>query len=282
MRNALPGLEVGRRAGPLALAMVLAGLVAAPTAAQILPPPPYAADQSQLGQSPAGQYKDPQDPRRAAASPQGLDRYGGGYRRTAVSASQPDPKAAPQPAPSGPRLAWAGKVEMQAPVAAPAQSGGWSSVPQRWTAPPRPQASVQPSPQVQPQARADSPSEMAARMAPPSNPWRPYHPQVSAGDGQASTATAPISIYDPPPAGPAPAPQPYRQAQAAPNPEGGPRFYSLHKDYGIQPDPIPLPPQFFGPTADLSAPAAAPLSRRTITVNGQTRTVNAPDDQGAQ
>jgi hypothetical protein len=116
----------------------------------------------------------------------------------------------------------------------------------------------------------------AAQMAPPSNEWRPYRPQNAA-----PTPAAPASIYDAPQ-------QPYRQAQATPaqstaaNGQSGPRFYSLHREYGIQPDPIPLPPQFFGPTADLSASVAEPLAKRTTTVNGQTKTVNVPDDQGAQ
>lgn len=34
------------------------------------------------------------------------------------------------------------------------------------------------------------------------------------------------------------------------------RYYTMHRDYHLQPDPIPVPPQFFGPTADLSQPPA--------------------------
>jgi hypothetical protein len=44
----------------------------------------------------------------------------------------------------------------------------------------------------------------------------------------------------------------------------GPRFYSVHRDYGIEPDPIPLAPQFFGPTADLTEAAPAPLRRTPL------------------
>lgn len=32
------------------------------------------------------------------------------------------------------------------------------------------------------------------------------------------------------------------------------RLYSLHREYGMTPDPAPIPPVFFGATADLSAP----------------------------
>jgi hypothetical protein len=59
--------------------------------------------------------------------------------------------------------------------------------------------------------------------------------------------------------GPSPPPPPARRAAAR---AGGPRFYSVHRDYGLEPDPIPLAPQVFGPTADLSAPALAPAAPR--------------------
>ncbi len=276
MRKALSRLKARRFAALTALTMFAAGPVAA---ADALPPPPYAADQAQYGQA---QYGQSQDPRQPAAQPQVLDRYGGGYRHTAAS-GRPQPSS--QTAPAGPRLAWAGKVEAQPQAATSAQDGGWSSMSQRWSSETQPQArpQIQPQPQAQAQPQGATPAEMAARMPPPSNPWRPYQPGALASQA-AAPRPAPTSIYDAPQSAPAPQPQaaPYRQAQAAPNSQGGPRFYSLHKEYGIQPDPIPLPPQFFGPTADLSAPATDPLSRRTTTINGQTKTVNVPDDQGAQ
>ncbi len=218
-----------------------------PAKAQTLPPPPYeAADQGSN--------------RTAAASGQ-MDRYGGGVRHGALTKSPTAQTGSAAPA-SGPYLAWGGKVEAQAqPAAAP--QGGWPSMSERWSADPR---------------------AVAAQMAPPQGEWRPYRPSRPAAT---TPAPAPTSIYDVPaqPAlTPSTAAQPFKQAQAlpAPNPQGGPRFYSVHREYGIQPDPIPLPPQFFGPTADLSTSIADPLAKRTTIVGGQTKTVNVPDDQGAQ
>lgn len=53
------------------------------------------------------------------------------------------------------------------------------------------------------------------------------------------------------------------------------RLYSVHREYGMQPDPAPIPPQFFAQTADLSAPATAdPVPNRAA--NAATRNaVNA-------
>jgi hypothetical protein len=226
-------------------------------AAQSLPPPPYqSADQG------AQTYNQ---------APQSMDRYGGGASRRAYApARQPGAQGAAQPA-AGPYLAWAGKTQVEAAPTAPAQSGSWSNMAERWdAAPERPVQSQAPIPY--------QPRMQAAQTAPPSDGWRPYRPQ------NAAPPPAPTSIYDAPPQSQAaaPPPPPYRQANAAPNAQTGPHLYSLHREYGLQPDPIPLPPQFFGPTADLSASVAEPLSKRTTTVNGQTKTVNVPDDQGAQ
>ena len=58
----------------------------------------------------------------------------------------------------------------------------------------------------------------------------------------------------------------------------GPRLYSLHRDYGMAPDPIPLAPQFFGPTADLTAPETPEVGHRTKTATGAL--VNTPTDAG--
>lgn len=63
--------------------------------------------------------------------------------------------------------------------------------------------------------------------------------------------------------------QPRAQAQAAGSDYTTPRFYSLHRAYGQQPDPIPLSQQFFStPTEDLAEPPALP-PRTVATANGQ-------------
>lgn len=45
-------------------------------------------------------------------------------------------------------------------------------------------------------------------------------------------------------------------APAQPATGQAPRFYSVHREFGLKPDPIPLPPQFFASSAgaDLAAP----------------------------
>jgi hypothetical protein len=64
----------------------------------------------------------------------------------------------------------------------------------------------------------------------------------------------PTSIY-------APAPPPAEAVGAQEPPPGQPpRLYSLHREYGLTPDPAPalLPTQFFTPTADLAEPPPPP------------------------
>jgi hypothetical protein len=266
-----------RAIGRSAIAAAASVLGAASALAQPLPAPPYQSA----------------DPAAIAAPSQGsqsLDRYGGGYARPYPIARQPGAAGGAAPR-AGPYLAWAGKTEVAAASVPAAESGGWSNMTGRWDAQAQrasqPQPPLRPPSQGAPQAqRPMTPEMQAEQMGPPTGGWRPYRPQNTA------PPPAPTSIYDAPaqtqaaqtqPAAPPP-PQPYRQAQAnaAPNTQGGPRFYSLHRDYGIQPDPIPLPPQFFGPTADLSNTPTDPLAKRTTIVNGQAKTVNVPDDQGAQ
>lgn len=99
---------------------------------------------------------------------------------------------------------------------------------------------------------------------------------------------APTSIYDAPP--------PARQlASASPSPTaGGVHHYSLHADFGVQPDPIPppdptpgrgaeteaLPPSFFGQNPDLSAPETPDPQKKVPTANGKSR--NAVQGEGGQ
>jgi hypothetical protein len=269
-----------RATGRLAVLAAVSALGMTPfaAAAQALPPAPYqTADRAGGGAA----QQNPQNFDRygggaAQQNPQSLDRYGGGARRSDPVAYQPSAQGAARQ-PSGPYLTWAGKTEMQAAPAAQAQGGGWSTMSRQWAAEPQRQVQPQAQPQFQPRYQ---PQAQAAQMGPPVNPWRPVYQQNTA------PRPAPTSIYDAPAKAQAasPPPQSYRQAQAnrPANPEGGPRFYSLHREYGIQPDPIPLPPQFFGPTADLSAAVGGPLAKRTTIVDGQAKTVNVPDDQGAQ
>jgi hypothetical protein len=271
----------------LATAAALLALGSGVAVATPLPAPPYAADDSQA--APNSGY-------------QSLDRYGGGGHRDDNRQAQAGqgldrqgeaPAASPAP---GRYIGWSGKVEAQAEAgqAAP-QTGGWAAMTRRWDDPTLAQtrqaaasaASYQPAPY-----------RVAAAPANPSSSslWRPISRQDLA---RAQPRPAPTSIYDPPPptaatqTDPAYPPPPVRMAQNTQGqntqgqntqgqaPSSGPRFYSLHRDYGLQPDAIPLPPQFFGPTADLSAPPADPTVKRVTNASGQTHNV-VVDDQGAQ
>lgn len=113
------------------------------------------------------------------------------------------------------------------------------------------------------------------------------------GESEPSSLRGPIHFLDwtgKTPAKPSLQRAPVQQAQdarsKAEQPQqtpGGPRFYSLHRDYGIEPDALPIPPQFFGPTADLSTPPADPSLQRTATTSGRPRYVTtAADDQSTQ
>jgi len=235
------------------------------------PPPPYAADP----QFTAGGQSAAALPLRGS---QGLDRYsGGGNHAVAPPTPQQYAFSAPQgaavQAPAR-TLGWSGKVVAQQQVAPPAQ-GGWTQMTAHWGSAPATGQSV-----AYPSYRAPSVQPAADQG------WRPLYPSA------APTAQAqPRTIYDPP----SQSAQPQAQLQAQPAPQqvapqrsaqaqnpNGPHFYSLHREYGIEPDPIPIPPKFFGPTADLSAPPPDPVLKRVTGSDGQTHTQAVPtDDQGS-
>jgi hypothetical protein len=97
-------------------------------------------------------------------------------------------------------------------------------------------------------------------------------------DAPKDAATAPTVVPASAPiaaaalAGPAAAP-PERRVD-------GPRFYSLHRDYGLAPDAIPLPPKFFGPTADLSKPPEPAIIR--LGDNRPALTAQSEDDPAGE
>lgn len=189
-----------------------------------------------------------------------------------------DAVSAPAAGPSQPRfLSWPGKAASSAasaPAQAPAQLPAASSAP------------------------ADQPAYRTLagyRTAPPStgaaNGWRP----VYAAQTQAPQAPAPVQAALPSLAGqPQPAPAsiyapprprlvapvqsaPLQTAQVAPRPPANPaqgdervHFYSLHRQYGLQPDPAPIPPQFFSNTADLSEPPGPIPAQRLVSGGAST------------
>jgi hypothetical protein len=60
------------------------------------------------------------------------------------------------------------------------------------------------------------------------------------------------------------------------------RFYSVHRQYGLTPDPDPIPPQFFSQTADLGdPPGPSPVYKAASASGGSTTAVHpAPSDDG--
>ena len=107
-------------------------------------------------------------------------------------------------------------------------------------------------------AQAYAPQPFAA---PPSAPAAyvpaPYSPPSAPAQ---AVAALPTSLYSPPPS---PLMQPAAQAAPATTAGQPPRFYSLHREFGLTPDPAPatLPTQFFAPSADLAEPPPPPPPR---------------------
>ena len=125
--------------------------------------------------------------------------------------------------------------------------------------------------------------ETVAAAAPMVAAPRPRTPILQQATQQ--TTALPASIYAPPPraaaAQPAPAPAPVIQQARVERPgmtqgrsssDGDyqpPHFYSLYREYGQTPDPIPLNPQFFAAaTPDLAQPPP-PVPHTVTTSSGR-------------
>jgi hypothetical protein len=211
------------------------------------------------------------------------DRYSGEvYIRPAYA--DPAPPAAPL---NGPLLSWPGKTApaaaqletQQAPPPAarsavvidPLRAPSYRAYPAAspptvqtpYSAPAQP-ARDRSNPASVPAGGVPAPLK-TAYTGPPVHPWYERYgapsaqpssdPLVSAprlrepasltGPSAPSPSQAPKSIYD------APAVQPVAAAADAGETV---RYYSLHRPYGLTPDPDPIPPQAFTQTADLSDP----------------------------
>jgi hypothetical protein len=236
----------------------------------------------------------------AVAASHAQDRYG-----PASPAAVQAAEAAPAATPARPHfLSWPGKAAPTnaagaAPVAgaAPAQA----AKPQNALANPgyKTLSSYRAIP-----ARADSaraplhPLYAHTSFAPTKIPSPAAAAPVLAGTPQA----APTSIYAPAPprqaataasAAVSPSAQaaPQAAAQAAPPAAARAvagdqkvRFYSLHRQYGLQPDPAPIPPQFFSTSADLAEPPGPIPTQRLTSGSGAsttTRTIRGSDSSDA-
>lgn len=155
-------------------------------------------------------------------------------RKLAAQPARPLPASIYAPAPVAPAPS-ATAAPYRAPVIAPA---------------PRPViAAAVPAPRV------PSPAPAVAKQAASAKPT----PSPAAPAAAAPAPPAQVAVAAPPP----------RAAQAYNG--GGVRHYSVHREFGMAPDPTPIPPQFFTATADLSAGdagAAEPLPRTPPTQTG--------------
>jgi len=247
-------------AAQMVLVQSARGQAMASDAPASLPPAPYAAAAGGRSYPSMGAY----------------DRYGAGARAPApVQVSAPTSGSG-----AGPRLSWSGKTE-----APPQQVGGaYTGYRSAYAAPTYAPAAYAP-PVYAPPAAYMPPAAADPSNAPPPRGWTFVAPIGAGPQGSpASTGVAPSSIYDPPPPMRASAAAPPAAAQTAQNDAQGdagatgPRHYSVHRDYGIEPDPIPLPPQFFGATADLTQPATQDPIRKTTLANGKTVNPLQPEE----
>jgi len=240
--------------------------------AEVLSPPPYAQQQSAQSAPP--------NALRAWSAPgaslavrysgmQVYDRYGGETQRSDQAARSQGGVAG---AAIGPRLWWSGKVDDPGAAARP---GAFAEAPAKglydakgelaWT-------STQP---VQPMSGAPP---RGWTFVPPIGQTSADQPALRA---LVNDQPEPVNIGASSSAsvkGAAPRPPQADQDLADAKAETGPRHYSVHRDYGIEPDPIPLPPQFFGATADLSQPATDDPSRRAVTASGKVQNPLQPAD----
>lgn len=243
-------------------------------AGSVLPPPPYARDTAQPTARRPASY----------GGEQAYDRYGGGALHPRVAAIAAPSGPTMPVAYTGPRLGWTGKTEAaprSATVAAPYEQTHASGRPDMGYPA---QGGMTPRLAAQPairQAAGPGPQPRAGFAA--SQPAAPqgwtYVQPIGAG-----AQVQPRSIYDAPPPPAAPPVQLTQamqgQAPQAQSGQSGARHYSVNREFGQQPDPIPLPPQFFGNTADLTQPATDEPDRKVSTANGKTR--NALQPEGGQ
>lgn len=192
-------------------------------------------------------------------------------------ALEPDVRG-PQPLQGG--LRWSGKTDLGGRLTAAAPQSPPQPAPAAWSPPRAPALAL--APQRAAEQRAPSRREAASRMGPqralPRSIYTPA-PTQSAAVEPAPAPTVQQAVAAPRPT-PSQAAQDGTQA-AAPRMPGPPRFavqgssgvrhYSVHREFGMAPDPTPIPPQFFTATADLSSGDVAeanPLPRTPPTQTG--------------
>ena len=129
------------------------------------------------------------------------------------------------------------------------------------TWPGKPQAAPEAGPPMPAPSRVRLWTSAAAPPAPSALPVSLYAPAASPYAPRVSRPSQPPLMGGVPQA---PPPAAQVQAQLQPGAAGTigepPRFYSVHRQYGLQPDPITLTPQFVAqtPAADLAEPPPLP------------------------
>jgi hypothetical protein len=182
-----------------------------------------------------------------------------------AAASTEDRYGPPRPAPA----ALTPPPTPAATVAEPAT--GWLSWSHKTAAAPVAVQSTPALPRVSAPAYAATPPQRPERVATaalPTNLYAPYPPSQSAVAPREPSNPAPWTSM-----GRAAQPTGAQQAQSRPQAPGtsvarsqaqtqtgqAPHFYSVHREFGLNPDPIPLPQQFFaGGSPDMAA-APPPL-----------------------
>ncbi len=274
-----------------------------------LPPPAYATPPQPLPNGgPAPRPQQPYAPQGFAPQPQG--RQPVAVPQTAMSAApvyvQPNYAAQPMPGPHYQQQQQQLQQSQGSPGPAWAQPG---YSPQLYTpqgpAPANPQtAQAQPQFQGQPQFQAPSqpqpvPVQQAYTPATVTGPgWASPQP-VSAGvpvaDPMAPRRDAPIfsiqgaqpQMQAPPPTQPQGQPQSQAQTASADGPaRSGPRYYSVHRAAGHEPDPTAMPESVYAvipegafldaARTDLADPPPPPIQTRTI--NGRVQAINQGAD----
>ncbi|HEY2659388.1 MAG TPA: hypothetical protein VGI79_06680 [Caulobacteraceae bacterium] len=197
----------------------------------------------------------------AGAAWAGQDRYGPPAVRDEITASEPSPVT---------YLSWPSKAVASTPVVAPgtatiAAPAAVTSPARSVTLRPLPTSTYGPK-RIRPDT--DAQASLAAR------PLRPAETLATATPRQTPRSAPPHRLAATSSRGPA-----LRTQQAAPAvPEAGPtavarsqpavvatngeppRFYSVQRQFGVSPDPVPLPAQFFadGAATDLAGPPPPP------------------------
>ena len=192
-----------------------------------------------------------------ASAAEAADRYGASNTPPQPQSQVPGAPARQGSAPPAPHmLSWSGKTQPSEPAPPPVRQA--DARPQPMALPPPRGAWTRPGPGTPPGSPGPAAAYQPQRYAGPTNTPAPQAAPPTGLYGSGQTPTE--SQYQP--RAQVPAPQQPAQNTAY---NGGARFYSVHREYGVSPDPIPAPlaqPFFNGQQADLAEPPP-PVDPRT-------------------